>query len=202
MKLSTETLDKVASALKLWGNANAESMRKLLRERVKHKNTESSLAESIEPKDPTIKGNVVSMTIGLNDYWMYIDLGVKGLRNRSAVSTGSVPTKTYTNKDYPQGFKFRNMGTPPQMIDSLQDFIARKGIQARVSEDQSGSEVIQTSFQMAQSMASAIKLKGIDGTKFYTDTFTDEAYSELTTMLSDIIGQDVEFRLITELKKQ
>ena len=201
MKLSDEMLEKCASALTLWGNANAESMRKLLRERLKQKQTESLLAQSIEPKDAVVKGNSVSMTIGLNDYWMYVDLGVKGLRNRSAISTGSKPTETFTNKDYPQGFKFRNLGTPPQMIDNLQDYIVRKGIKARVSESESGSEVIQTSFQMAESMAIAIKLKGIDGTKFYTDTFTDEAYSELTTMLSDIIGQEVEFKLVTELKK-
>ena len=201
MKLSDDILEKVAKALTLWGNANAESMRKLLRERLKQKQTESSLAESIEPKDAVVKGNSVTMTIGLNDYWMYVDLGVKGLRNRSAISTGSKPTETFTNKDYPNGFKFKTMGYPAEMITNLQDYIARKGIQARVSKDQNGNEVIQTSFQMAESMATAIKLKGIDGTKFYTDTFTDESYSELTTMLSDIIGQEVEFKLITELKK-
>ena len=201
MKLSDDILEKVAKALTLWGNANAESMRQLLRKRLKQKQTESLLAQSIEPKDAVVKTNSVTMTIGLNDYWMYVDLGVKGLRNRSAISTGSKPTETFTNKDYPQGFKFRNLGTPPQMINNLQDYIARKGIQARVTKSESGSEVIQTSFQMAESMAIAIKLKGIDGTKFYTDTFTDEAYSELTTMLSDIIGQEVEFKLITELKK-
>jgi hypothetical protein len=200
MTLSEEILDKCASALKLWGNANAESMRQLLRQRLKHKKTESSLAESINLQDPIIKGGVVSMAIDLNDYWMYIDLGVKGLRNRSGKTTGSIPTKTYTNKDFPQGFSFRNIGTPPQMINSLQDFIARKGIEARVGNE-STSQVIQTSFQMAESMAIAIKLKGIDGTKFYTDTFNQESYNELTTMLSDIIGKEVEFKLITEFKR-
>ena len=200
MKLSDEILDKCASALKLWGNANAEQMRQLLRQRLKHKNTESNLAQSIVLKNPTVKGTVVNMEIELNDYWMFIDLGVKGLRNRSGKTTGSIPTKTYTNKDFPSGFSFRNMATPPQMISNLQDFIARKGLPARVANE-STSQVIQTSFQMAESMAIAIKLKGIDGTKFYTDTFNQESYNELTTMLSDIIGQEVEFRLITEFKK-
>jgi hypothetical protein len=201
MKLSDDILDKCADVLLQWGNANSEQMRQLLRQRLKHKNVESSLAESINPKNPTIKGAIVSMEIELNDYWMFIDLGVKGLRNRSAISTGSVPTKTYTNKDFPSGFSFRNIGTPPQMITNLQDFIARKGLPARVSNKQSGSQVIQDSFSMAESMAIAIKLKGIDGTKFYTDTFNQESYNELTTMLSDIIGKEVEFKLITEFKK-
>jgi hypothetical protein len=54
---------------------------------------------------------------------------------------------------------------------------------------------------MAQAMADSIKKKGIDGTKFYTDTFNQESYNELTTMLSDIIGKEVEFKLITEFKR-
>jgi hypothetical protein len=138
------------------------------------------------------------MAIDLNDYWMFIDLGVKGLVNSSAVG---VPTKTYTNKDYPSAFAFKNTSTPPEMITNLQDFIARKGIQARTSKNQSASDVVVSSFQMASAMADAIKLKGIDGTRFYSDTFNDESYNELTNKLSLIIGQEVEFRLITEFKK-
>jgi hypothetical protein len=174
MKLSDEILNKCADVLMEWGNANANEMRRLLRERLKHKKTESSLAQSIDLQDPIIKGGVVSMAIDLNDYWMYIDLGVKGLVNSSAVG---VPTKTYTNKDYPSGFAFKNTSTPPQMISNLQDFIARKGIQARTSKTESGRQVIESSFQMAQAMADAIKLKGIDGTRFYSDTFNDESYN-------------------------
>jgi hypothetical protein len=197
MTLSDEILDKCADVLMEWGNANAEQMRKLLRDRLKHKKTESNLAQSIQAKNPTIKGGVVSMAIDLNDYWMFVDLGVKGLVNSSAVG---VPTKTYTNKDYPSGFSFRNMGTPPQMVSNLQGFIARKGIPARKGNE-STSQVIQTSFQMAQAMALAIKLKGIDGTRFYSDTFNQESYNELTNKLSSIIGQEVEFKLITEFKR-
>ena len=198
MKLSDEILDKCADVLLEWGNKNAEQMRVFLRQRLKQKQTESNLAQSIQTKGAMVKGDVVTMTIDLNDYWMFVDLGVKGLKNQSA---SGVPTKTYTNKDFPQGFAFKNTSTPPQMILALQDFIARKGIPARTSKDQSNFDVVVTSFQMASAMADAIKLKGIDGTKFYTDTFNQESYNELTTMLSDIIGQEVEFRLITEFKK-
>jgi hypothetical protein len=198
MTLSDEILDKCADVLLEWGNANAEQMRILLRQRLKQKQTESNLAQSIQAKNPTIKGGVVSMAIDLNDYWMFVDLGVKGLKN---VSAAGVQTKTYTNKDFPQGFSFRNMGTPPQMISNLQDYIARKGIQVRVSKNQSGAEVIRDSFTMAKSMADAIKKKGIDGTQFYSDTFNQESYNELTNKLSTIIGQEVEFKLITEFKK-
>jgi hypothetical protein len=198
MTLTDDILDKCADVLLEWGNANAEQMRILLRQRLKQKQTESNLAQSIQTKGATVKGGVVTMTIDLNDYWMFVDLGVKGLKNRSASGT---PTKTFTNKDFPQGFSFKNMATPPQMISNLQDYIARKGIQVRTSKSQSGAEVIQNSFTMAQSMADAIKKKGIDGTQFYSDTFNDESYRELTEQLSKVIGQEVEFRLITEFKR-
>lgn len=198
MTLSDDILDKCGDVLLEWGNKNAEHMRVFLRQRLKQKQTESNLAQSIVLKNPTIKGGMVTMAIDLNDYWMFVDLGVKGLKNRSA---SGVPTKTYTNKDFPQGFSFKNMATPPQMINNLQDYIARKGIQVRTSKSQSGAEVIQNSFTMAQSMADAIKMKGIDGTRFYSDTFNDESYNELTNELSKVIGQEVEFRLITEFKK-
>jgi hypothetical protein len=201
MKLSQEILDKVEEALRLWGNDNAEQMRILLRQRLKGKNTESLLAQSIKANDPVVSEDKVTMKIDLNDYWVYVDLGVKGLRNKSGPTTGSVPTKTYTNDEFPQGFKFKNTYTPPQMISNLQDYIARQGIQARVNKSQGASEVILDSFQMAEQMALAIKMKGIDGTKFYTDTFTDQSYAELTNTLSQIIGQEVEFQLITEFKK-
>jgi hypothetical protein len=198
MTLTDDILDKCADVLLEWGNANAEQMRILLRQRLKQKQTESNLAQSIQTKGATVKGGVVTMTIDLNDYWMFVDLGVKGLKNRSASGT---PTKTFTNKDFPQGFSFKNMATPPQMISNLQDYIARKGIQVRTSKSQSGAEVIQNSFTMAQSMADAIKKKGIDGTQFYSDTFNQESYNELTNKLSLIIGQEVEFKLITEFKR-
>ena len=198
MKLSDEILDKCADVLLEWGNKNAEQMRVFLRQRLKQKQTESNLAQSIQTKGAIVKGDVVTMTIDLNDYWMFVDLGVRGLKNRSA---SGVPTKTYTNKDFPQGFAFKNTSTPPQMILALQDFIARKGIPARTSKDQSNFDVVVTSFQMASAMADAIKLKGIDGTRFYSDTFNDESYRELTEQLSKVIGQEVEFRLITEFKK-
>ena len=198
MKLSDEILDKCADVLLEWGNKNAEQMRVFLRQRLKQKQTESNLAQSIQTKGAMVKGDVVTMTIDLNDYWMFVDLGVKGLKNRSA---SGVPTKTYTNKDFPQGFAFKNTSTPPQMILALQDFIARKGIPARTSKEQSSFDVVVSSFEMASAMADAIKMKGIDGTRFYSDTFNDESYRELTEQLSKVIGQEVEFRLITEFKK-
>jgi hypothetical protein len=87
------------------------------------------------------------------------------------------------------------------MINSLQNFIARKGITARTSKDQSKSQVIQTSFQMAMSMAEAIKKKGIDGTRFYSDTFDEANFKRLETRLQQGLGKDIEITIVNDFKQ-
>jgi hypothetical protein len=89
------------------------------------------------------------------------------------------------------------MATPPSMIASLQNFIARKGLTAKKSE----SGVTQTTFQMAMSMAEAIKKKGIDGTRFYSDTFDEANFKRLETRLQQGLGQDIEIKIINDFKQ-
>ena len=191
MTLTQEMINKAAAILQEWGNESAENMRKLLRQRLKHKVGESNLAQSIQVENTFVSKESVSFKISLNDYYVFIDLGVKGLRNRSA---------TYTSAEFPSGFKFRTMSTPPSMIQSLQNFIARKGIPVRKSKSQSSKEVIKDSFAMAQAMAEAIKKKGIDGTRFYSDTFNEQGYKKLTTKLEQALGQEFEFKIIQQIK--
>jgi hypothetical protein len=192
MTLTQEMVNKAAAILQEWGNESAENMRKLLRQRVKHKVGESNLAQSIQVENTFVSKEAVSFKINLNDYYVFIDLGVKGLRNRS---------QTYTSAEFPSGFKFRTMSTPPSMIKSLQNFIARKGIPVRKTKSQSSQEVIKDSFAMAQAMAEAIKKKGIDGTRFYSDTFNEQGYKKLTTKLEQALGSEFEFKIIQQIKK-
>lgn len=188
LNLTQEMVNKAASILTEWGNESAEHMRQLLRQRLKHKQGESNLAQSIQVENTAVTKDTVTFKFTLNDYYMFIDLGVKGLRNKS---------QTYTSKEYPSGFRFRTMETPPSMISSLQNFIDRKGI----PKSQSGSEVIQDSFSMAMSMAEAIKKKGIDGTRFYSDTFDEANFKRLETRLQQGLGQDIEIKIINDFKQ-
>jgi hypothetical protein len=192
LNLTQEMVNKAASILTEWGNESAEHMRQLLRQRLKHKQGESNLAQSIQVENTAVTKDTVTFKFTLNDYYMFIDLGVKGLRNKS---------QTYTSKEYPSGFRFRTMSTPPSMINSLQNFIARKGIPVRKSKSQSSSEVIQDSFSMAKAMAEAIKKKGIDGTRFYSDTFDEANFKRLETRLQQGLGQDIEIKIVNDFKQ-
>jgi hypothetical protein len=190
--LTQEMINTTAKVLQEWGNEATAQMQQLLKKRLKQNSQVSQLAESIDWTGSKVTTNGTTAVWNLNDYWIYIDLGVKGVKNRA---------KTYTNVDYPAGFKFKNLGVPPQMRNAMQSYIARKGIKVRQSVRESKQTVIERSFQMAHAMSVAVKKKGIDGTRFYSDVFNDKGFKRLTDVLEEALGQDVEIKIIAELKK-
>ena len=123
----------------------------------------------------------------MDDYYIFVDLGVKGTENKS---------KTYTSNDYPAGFQFKNLSTPPQMIDSLKNYISRKGIPL---QDLKGNAM--TIEQKAFQMGKAIKKKGTDGTRFYSDVFNDKGFKRLTDKLEKKLGGDFEAGIVVILKE-
>jgi len=147
-QLNEELINKAAAILQEWGNEATVQMRKLLRSRTKARSKESNLSQSIDWLGSEVNKNGATIEWNLDDYWIYIDLGVKGLRNKS---------RTYTSKDNPSGFQFRSMATPPQMINAMQSYIARYGIQVRTSKTQSKQTIQELSFQKATAMSKAVK---------------------------------------------
>ena len=190
--LSQDLMQITASVLQEWGTKQTEQMQKLLLARVKRGNaTDNLLARSIIFDGSKVTTNGTTAVWNLNDYWVYVDLGVKGVNNRS---------KTYTNKDFPSGFKFKNLGVSPQMRNAMQDYIARKGIKVRQSKGESKQTVIERSFQMAYAMAKAVKRKGIDGTRFYSDVFNEAGFKRLNDILEKALGQEIEITIIANFK--
>ena len=200
MPLSQELITKAQNILQEWSNEATAEMQRLLNERLKKNQYESALSQSInfEGTDATAEGAVA--TWSLDDYYVYVDLGVKGYGNKS---------KTYTSDEFPQGFQFKNYGKKPKgnkpisgapspMVEALQNYIARKGIQVIPKGDKS---VIEESFSMAKTMAYFIKKKGTDGTRFYSDVFNDKGFKRLTDKLERSIGGEFEVKIIAQLKE-
>ena len=196
MNISKDIIDTAAKVLQEWGNEATFEMKRLLKERAKNPN-DIILDKSLIFDGTTITTNGTTAIWNLNDYWIYVDLGVKGLKN---VSSKGRMTNTYTSKDYPQGFRFRNLGTPPQMVNAMQNYIARKGIKVRQNKNQKTSDVIANSFKMARAMSISVKLKGIDGTRFYSDVFNEKGFKKLTDRLENALGQEVEIKIISAFK--
>jgi len=188
--LTQKMMHTTASILQEWGRKQTEEMQKLLLARVKRGNaTDNLLARSIIFDGSKVTTNGSTAIWNLNDYWIYVDLGVKGVKNRS---------KTYTSVDYPSGFKFKNLGVPPQMRNAMQDYITRKGMEVETNKGEAKKDAVK---RMAYGMAKAVKKKGIDGTRFYSDVFNDKGFKRLTDVLEEALGQDVEIKIIAELKK-
>lgn len=191
MPLQQSTIDKAAQILQEWGNEATEQMKKLLKERLKQTAQVSELAQSIDFTGTQVTTDGATAIWNLNDYWVFVDLGVKGVYNRS---------KTYTSKDYPAGFKFKTLGVGFKMATAFQSYIARKGIKVRQSREESKQSVKDRSFKMAYAMALAVKKKGITGTRFYSDVFNDKGFKRLTDKLNKSLGEDIEVKIISGLK--
>lgn len=191
MALPQSTIDKAAQVLQEWGNEASAQMEKLLKERLKQKSQVSDLAQSIDFTGTKVTTTGATASWNLNDYWVFVDLGVKGVKNRS---------KTYTSTEFPAGFKFKTLGVGFKMAQAMQNYIARKGIKVRQSKSESKQTVLDRSFQMAYAMSRAVKSKGIDGTRFYSDVFNDKGFKRLTDKLNKVLGEDIEVKIISGLK--
>jgi len=200
MPLSQELIDKANSVLLEWSNEATAEMQRLLNERLKKTAQESMLSQSINFEGTEAFVGGVTATWSLDDYYVYVDLGVKGYQNKS---------KTYTSVEFPQGFQFKNYGKKPKtdkpisgapspMVAALQNYISRKGIQVI---PKGGKSVIEESFSMAKTMTYFIKKKGTDGTRFYSDVFNDKGFKRLTDKLERSIGGEFEVKIIAQLKE-
>jgi len=188
--LTQEMMQITASVLQEWGTKQTEQMQKLLLARVKRGNaTDNLLARSIIFDGSKVTTNGTTAVWNLNDYWVYVDLGVKGVKNKS---------KTYTSPDFPSGFKFKTLGVGFKMLHAFTDYITRKGIKVITAP---GERVIEAQFSMAHAMAKAVKKKGIDGTRFYSDVFNEAGFKRLNDILEKALGQEIEITIIANLKE-
>ncbi len=188
--INQEIIQTTASILQEWGNEATVQMKKLLSQRLVS-NRDIALSQSIDWTGTKVSVQGTTAIWNLNDYWIYVDLGVKGVNNRS---------KTYVSKDYPQGFKYKNLGTPPAMIKSLSDYIARKGIPVTKSKRNPRESNKDANLRLAKRMSYFIKRKGITGTRFYSDVFNEYGFKRLTDKLQNALGAEVEIRILADFK--
>ena len=140
----------------------------------------SPLNQSIQTTELKVQGLNIGIGFTANDYYIYIDEGVKGLKNR-------VPTSGL--------FSFKTPFPSRNMIKSLEDYIPRYGI---VPSGGGKSVTIPKKEKAAIGMAYAIKQKGIKQKPFWKPTFNEEAFNDLATRLEDALGEDINLTLTIE----
>jgi hypothetical protein len=141
----------------------------------------NSIQVNVEPL-----GDTISVQLVMNDYWKYVDKGVKGRKSTYAESSQS-PFQ-YPASPKSSGGKFQN---------SLQLWIAQKPIQVRTSPEQSGRQVRNINASIAYAMRSSIIYKGIRATNFFSSVINEQSLQTLTDQLEKQLGKKVEIGLST-----
>ena len=180
--LTDELYEKMITIVQDWANDSLDEARKNLRSRLKT-HQESELAQSLQFDSIINNNGTVRVSWSMDDYGYFVDLGVRGTVNR---------VNTFTNEEFPSGFQFKNARTPKQMINTMRDYISRKGLPITQRKNQSPLEALE---QQAWSMAKAIKRKGISGTRFYSDVFNEQKYQELMDTLARELSLDLEIKV-------
>ena len=111
---SSNTLENVLMA---HCNQGIDIMRKAIQKGTKVGGA-STLAQSMENRPVKKPNSITVVTFTSADYWKYVNYGVNGVRRNK----GAVRSKDGVV------YKFRNLYTPPKMVDSFKEWIARAKI--------------------------------------------------------------------------
>jgi len=174
--LDQSIINAVATEAIKWANEATYQMKKNLADSGKGK---SLLSQSIIIEDTEITDSSVKLYWLLPDYYVFIDLGVKGVQNKS---------KTFGS------YAFKNLFVGRKMLASIEDWISRKGIKVRQSTE-SLKNVKDRKKSIAYAIARSVKRKGIEGTLFYSSVFTEGKLQELAARIEKAIGKDFDVKI-------
>jgi hypothetical protein len=134
--------------------------------------TNSILHQSIELKDTTIKGNEYTAGIIMEDYYVFIDQGVRGI--------GKAPHDKGMKKASGE-YQFKTPFVNRKMVDSIREWGSRKP-RAGVTKANMNS--------VAYLTAKKVKRVGIEQTMFFTDATTPEKIAKLEQDLAKNLGDN------------
>jgi hypothetical protein len=165
-------------------NTGVELMRKEIRKKARTKGA-STLAQAIINKPAkTTADSIIVPTVSQVTYYDYVDKGVKGVYNKS-----KAPQSKY---------KFKNLYTPPKMVESFKEYIARTG-----SKSMKGKSLIRKNKkkqaniidEAAKQMAVATKIGGIKPMNYIEKANNPKRTKELSTAIRIALGQGIKFSI-------
>jgi len=138
-------------------------------------NASASLRQSMIILPVEAYGAVYEMALSMNDYWKFVDLGVKG--RFSGAKAPNSPFK-YTNK------------MPPRA--SIEQWITEKGINPGGRRGQR----MQPRADLARSIQRSIYLYGTKQTSFLTNALTDDLISAMTNEVAEALGKTISISIV------
>jgi hypothetical protein len=127
-----------------------------------------SLSASIDIKPITLTDTSFVVAIVANDYWKFVDLGVKG-----AVSSSRAPNSPFQYRDK----------RPP--IRPIQEWIAFKTIPLEGRDKQAANR------SFAINIANKIRREGLRATNFMSNAATKEMVDVLTENIAEVLGKSI-----------
>jgi hypothetical protein len=207
-----QQINIVADIISDWLSERASHMREGLAKRGMTESN-SPLAQGIAPSGIIVKGDGFSINIELEDYYEFIDQGVQGIGlsfksqlakkdvKKSITKSTKAQKATKPNKikspkkpTFEGGmrtntgvFKFKNEFVGRKMVQSIQDWGARRGRENVTKQNMLG---------VAFATAKKVKRLGIEQTLFFTDATQDKYADDLSQRISDALGKKYEVTLL------
>jgi hypothetical protein len=165
--------ERVAAILQKWLNERTAQMVKILEVNEITRGPNQLPSEIAVPPITISIGNV-GAELDLPDYYVFTDEGVKGIGGgyKSARSTGR--------------YSFKNLYVSKAMVDSLQEWNARKGRKG-ITKETMRSDAFGTAVN--------VKKHGVGQTLFFTKALDQRYVDQLEQRLLEELGQEVEVNI-------
>jgi hypothetical protein len=175
--MSAEITATISEVLKQWAD---ERQKKAVETLDSQFAVKPLLGQSITTTELKVEGLNIGIGFTANDYYIFIDEGVKGLKN--ARKNSGV-------------FSFKTPFPSRDMIKNLEDYIPRYGI---VPSGGGKKKTIPKKEKAAIGIAFAVKQLGIAQKPFWKPTFNEAAFNDLAARLEDALGEDINLTLTIE----
>lgn len=171
-----------------WANESISIMRKIITRKARTKQA-STLAADLVPKPFPIdaNGNLRIEIVTMQNYWQFVDEGVKGVYNKSKAPNSP--------------FSFRNLGVPKEMLNSFKQYIARtgsKGLRKQTLILKNKKKQADIITKEAMSMAVATKIGGIKPMNYIEPAVGQKRLKKLSQAISKELGKRVTASIIIE----
>ena len=134
----------------------------------------NDLAQSINIDPISLTDTSFVVAIVANDYWKFVDLGVKG-----AKSSGRAPNSPFSYRDKKPIWKHR----PP--VRKIQEWIAFKSIPVQ------GRDKIAGNRALAINISNKIWREGLKATNFMSNAVTEDMVAVLTENIAEVLGKSI-----------
>ena len=187
----------IESILMVFANESIQLMKKQIQRKARTKGA-STLAESMTSVPFQDNDGFGVNIISSAKYWRFVNDGVKGVKNK-----GKAPNSK---------FKFKNLYTPPSMIKSFKDYIARTGMKSALiggkkkklyktdkatKKKKANMDLID---KAAKGLAVATKIGGIAPMQFKEKADNTQRKNILKKQLSEAMSSTIKYNIIKSIK--